>query len=208
MEGRKGVDMKKKGDCSRENGKRLLEFARIVIADKLGLDIDKNVRDRFFGKKYSDTEPFNLKRGVFVTLHLEGELRGCIGTLEPCETIWRGVQQNAVNSAFHDPRFPTLSVDEFHKIDIEISILSKPEKLVYSDVNDLVSKLKPGIDGVIIGKGMARATFLPQVWEQLPDVESFLTHLCIKAGLSPYEWKKGELDIKVYYVQYFNENTL
>ncbi len=203
----KKIDSEKQGDCSPEEGQILLKLARIVIAEQLGLRTYDKIKKEFFEKKYSDYPSFNKKRGVFVTLHIQENLRGCIGSLEPHDTIWQGVIENAINSAFHDPRFPPLSIDEFNKIDIEVSILSKPEKLDYSDGRDLLLKLRPGIDGVIISKGMARATFLPQVWEQLPNVEEFLCHLCRKAGLYPYEWEKGELEVKVYQVQYFSENA-
>ena len=90
-------------------------------------------------------------------------------------------------------------------IDIEISILTKPEKLEYSDADNLLLQLKPNIDGVILQKKHHKATFLPQVWEQLPDVKEFLSHLCQKAGLSSNEWKKGEIEIMTYQVEYFKE---
>jgi len=116
------------------------------------------------------------------------------------------IQRNAINAAFNDPRFPALSLIELDQAAIDISILSKPRELEYSGGNDLLEKLRPNIDGVIINKGLARATFLPQVWEQLPRPQDFLAHLCRKAGLSPDEWKRGELGVSIYQVQYFHEN--
>ncbi len=192
-------------DYSPDEGKFLLKLAKSTIAERLGVNFDKENRKKNSSEKSFDDKFFNEKKGVFVTLHLNGSLRGCIGSLEPHETIVQGVINNSINAAFYDPRFPPLSIDEFNGIDIEVSILSRPEKLEYSDGKDLISKLEPGVDGVIIGKGRAGATFLPQVWDQLPDAESFLSQLCRKAGLSGDEWEKGDLDVKVYHVQYFNE---
>ena len=148
---------------------------------------------------------FDKHLGVFITLHLKGVLRGCIGSLESMETVKDGVITNAISAAFHDPRFPELTEDEFHDIDLEVSILSEPIPLEYSTSQDLLSKLEPGIHGVIIKKGGRRATFLPQVWEQLPEKGMFLSNLCRKAGLADKEWDKKTLDIMTYTVQYFEE---
>ncbi|MGB3647302.1 MAG: AmmeMemoRadiSam system protein A, partial [Desulfobulbales bacterium] len=117
------------------------------------------------------------------------------------------IRRNAINAAFNDPRFPPLTGPELEQAEIEVSILTNPQDLEYSDGKDLLTKLRPSIDGAIISKGMARATFLPQVWEQLPRTEDFLSHLCRKAGLSPDEWEKGELGVSIYQVQYFHENS-
>ncbi len=206
MENRKKTEVPE--DYSSDEGKFLLKLARSTIAERLGVPLDKESREIKSPGKFFDNKFLNEKKGVFVTLHLNGSLRGCIGSLEPHETIVQGVINNSINAAFHDPRFSPLSMDEFKEIDIEVSILSRPEKLEYSDGKDLVSKLEPGVDGVIISKGRAGATFLPQVWDQLPDAESFLSQLCRKAGLPGDEWEKGDLDVKIYHVQYFNEKPL
>jgi len=153
----------------------------------------------------------NLKQktGCFVTLHKHGNLRGCIGYIEGREPLYQAVIDNAINAAFRDPRFSPLSKEEFDKIDIEITILTKPEELYYENTEELLKKLQPNIDGVIIQKGFFQATFLPQVWEQLPTKEEFLTHLCLKAGLPPDEWEKGKLRVFIYHAFYFDEkNTL
>ena len=197
---------KKKGDYSIEEGRMLLKLARMTIGENLGLNNDKNSDYDLLADGALEKKFFNEKKGVFVTLQINNSLRGCIGSLEPYETIKQGVINNAINAAFHDPRFTPLSENEFNRVDIEVSILSTPEKLVYSGKDDLVSKLEPGVDGVIISKGSAGATFLPQVWEQLPDTKDFLSHLCRKAGLSADEWEKGELEIKIYHVQCFQED--
>jgi AmmeMemoRadiSam system protein A len=130
-----------------------------------------------------------------------------MGCLTPSETILEGIQRNALNAAFKDPRFPALTAPELEEAEIEISILTSPQELQHDGSNDLLAKLRPNIDGVIISKGLARATFLPQVWEQLPRTEDFLAHLCRKAGLSFDEWQKGELDVATYQVQYFHEKS-
>jgi AmmeMemoRadiSam system protein A len=98
-----------------------------------------------------------------------------------------------------------LGKKELDTVDIEVSVLSEPVPLAYRDAEDLKAKLQPGIDGVIIKKGTASATFLPQVWEQLPQPEPFLSHLCLKAGLPAGRWRKGDLTVLVYQVQYFEE---
>ena len=110
-----------------------------------------------------------------------------------------------MNAAFHDYRFSPLSKDELHDIRFEVSILTLPERLEYQGADDLVSKLKPGVHGVIIGRGRASATFLPQVWKQLPEPEEFLSRLCLKAGLSMDAWRRDHLQVQTYQVQYFEE---
>jgi len=187
-----------------KQGQLLVRLARETIAARLGLS-------EAGSKKIpaSDlTDPvFQEKRATFVTLKIKKQLRGCIGCLTPSETILEGIQRNAINAALNDPRFPALTGSELEQAEIEISILTNPQKLDYADGNDLLNKLRRDIDGVIIGQGMARATFLPQVWEQLPRTEDFLAHLCKKAGLSPDEWQRGELEVSIYQVQYFHENS-
>lgn len=151
------------------------------------------------------SEKFKEKRGTFVTLTIDGQLRGCIGHIVPQESLLEGVRVNAVNAAFQDPRFPSLSKEELGKIKVEVSILTDPRPLEYRDALDLLDKLRPGVDGVIIKKGYHQATFLPQVWEQLPDKKEFLTHLCLKAGLNGDEWERGDLEVLTYQVQAFEE---
>ena len=190
-------------NITEEQGQRLVNLARRTIAARLGTldEINKVVPD------HDLADPaFQEKRGTFVTLKTKGQLRGCMGCLTPSETILQGIQRNAINAAFNDPRFPALTSIELDQAEIDISILTTPQELEYSGGNDLLEKLRPNIDGVIINKGLARSTFLPQVWDQLPKPEDFLAHLCKKAGLSPDEWTKGELGVSIYQVQYFHEN--
>lgn len=136
--------------------------------------------DTSLKEKYPE---LNEQRATFVTLNLEGNLRGCIGSLLPQRSLFDDIVSNAKAAAFEDPRFSPLTSEEFENIEIEISILSIPSILEYKDTEDLKSKLKIGVDGVILKDGIYQATFLPSVWEQLPTFELFFSHLCKKAGL-------------------------
>ncbi len=164
--------------------KELLKLARKTIESKF--------HSTSFDLKTIPLE-FKQKRGVFVTLHKHGELRGCIGYIMPIKSIYDGVKENALNAAFKDPRFKPLTENELADIDIEISILTVPKKLEYTSPVDLVKKLHPKIDGVILEKKGHSATFLPQVWEELPDHFEFLEHLTWKAGLPPHSWETAEI---------------
>ena len=142
----------------------------------------------------------------FVTLHTRsGSLRGCIGSLQARRPLVEDVRNNALAAAFEDPRFPSLSARELPDIVIEISVLSVPQPLAYTDVNDLLQKLRPGIDGVVLESGWHRATFLPQVWEQLPSHREFLSNLCYKAGLPADAWRDTNVKISTYQVEEFAE---
>lgn len=190
------------GGLPDEKGEILLELARKTIAERLCMAYEglPGLEDKL------KDEAFDERRGTFVTLKSGGQLRGCIGNLAPEHTIRKSVTENSVNAAFNDPRFSPLRQEEFHSIQLEISLLTEPALFDYSGPEDLLEKLTPGVDGVIIRKGMHSATFLPQVWDQLPDKEAFLSHLCLKAGLAADEWKKGDLQVYTYRVQYFEEN--
>jgi AmmeMemoRadiSam system protein A len=182
-----------------EQGQILLKLARQTIEEKLEKRSIKVDPDSLMDSALKE------KRGTFVTLTINNQLRGCIGNLDATYSILDGIERNAINAAFHDPRFPPLKDDELNRVDIEVSILTEPQPLEYQDSKDLLSKLRVNVDGVILRKGSASATFLPQVWEQLPQSEKFLSHLCTKAGLPSDEWKKGNLDILTYQVQCFEE---
>jgi AmmeMemoRadiSam system protein A len=186
---------------SERQGKLMLKLAREAIADQLGRELSGSAVDQDQLKN----DIFKAQRATFVTLSLEGQLRGCIGSLTAAEPVAINVKKNAVNAAFHDPRFSPLSAEEFDRVSIDVSILSEPVPLVYSDADDLLAKLRPAVDGVIIRKGAASATFLPQVWEQLPAPQDFLGHLCLKAGLSSKAWRGGDLEVLTYRVQHFEE---
>jgi AmmeMemoRadiSam system protein A len=132
--------------------------------------------------------PLREPRACFVTLLQEGQLRGCIGSLEAREALGLNVAHNAYGAAFQDPRFTPLRSDEFASLEIHISILSPPEPLAAESETALLAMLRPGIDGLIIEDHGYRATFLPSVWEQLPDPRLFLQQLKLKAGLAPDYW--------------------
>jgi MEMO1 family protein len=125
---------------------------------------------------------------AFVTLEIDGKLRGCIGSLSAHRTLINDVAENAFAAAFRDPRFANLSAKEYEHLDIGISVLSEPEPLNISNEADLLTKMRPGIDGLILQSGSRRGTFLPQVWEQLTTKSSFLTHLKKKAGFAADYW--------------------
>ncbi len=151
------------------------------------------------------SERLRRKGASFVTLNEHGRLRGCIGSLEVRRPLALDVRQNAVGAASRDPRFPPVTAEEVAELTIEISVLSRPERLVYEDVSDLCEKLRPGVDGVVIEQGWHRATFLPQVWEKLSDEREFLQRLCLKAGLAPEAYSSGDLDVYTYQVEKFKE---
>jgi AmmeMemoRadiSam system protein B/AmmeMemoRadiSam system protein A len=186
-----------------EQGQVLVKLARHTIMEKLGHKVSTSGADA--DTSSSTHKEFQAHCGTFVTLKIKRQLRGCIGNLSSTETIWDGVKRNAINAAFHDPRFSPLSTREFDQTEIEVSVLTEPRLLEYRNGEDLINKLRVNIDGVIIRKGHASATFLPQVWEQLPQPEEFLSHLCMKAGLSSNAWKDPELEVLTYQVQYFEE---
>jgi len=131
------------------------------------------------------------KLATFVTLHKNKQLRGCIGVLKPVRPLVEDVSHNAFSAAFTDHRFPPVSPDELSQLDIHISVLGTPEYILFDTENDLLSQLQPGIDGLIIEEGKLKATFLPSVWESLPDKHDFLNHLKIKTGLSENYWSNS-----------------
>lgn len=147
-----------------------------------------------------------MASGTFVTLKIDDRLRGCIGCLTGTEPLVDGVRSNAANAAFHDPRFDPLTEEELDTVSIEVSVLTEPQPLLYADAHDLTAKLRPGVDGVTIRIGSASATFLPQVWAQLPTPESFLSNLCLKAGLAGDDWRREQMVVETYQVQSFEES--
>lgn len=167
-------------------GNELLHQARSAIEEALGgatcpppLDLP------------ALTEP----GATFVTLTKKGLLRGCIGSLEAHRPLIADVRANAVSAALEDPRFYPLEPEELKQTKVEVSLVSSPEPLPFTDEADLLGKLEPGTDGLIISSGPHRATFLPQVWEQLPDPKQFLAHLKQKSGLP------GDTPIEIFKVQ-------
>ena len=186
---------------SEQQGRVLLRLARQTIEEQLGLQATEPVQP----EELNDPD-LRRHQGVFVTLNKRGMLRGCIGSLLGVESIIDGVRRHAINAALHDQRFPMVTADEVGELQIDISVLTPPQNLEYTDGEDLVRKLRPHVDGVILkAPGGAGATFLPQVWDQLPVPEMFLDHLCRKAGLPGNSWRSGELAVQTYQVQHFEE---
>jgi len=192
-------------ELNEAQGQLLVKLARYTLMKRLEQQIQQVKYDSL--KAALTDSCFQQTGGVFVTLTLSGQLRGCIGNLTSNEPLESGVRRNAINAAFHDPRFAPLNASELEQIEIEISILSEPRPLKYRDGDDLLNKLRPNIDGVIIRQQAASATFLPQVWEQLPRPQDFLAHLCIKAGLAADSWRNSQLEVSSYQVQYFEEHS-
>jgi len=138
------------------------------------------------------------KKACFVTLKINERLRGCIGHLSASQSLFLDIIENAYNAAFEDSRFPILNKNEFEKVTVEVSVLTDPEDLLFSDEKNLLEKIRPEIDGLILRKGRCSATFLPSVWEELTDKEQFLSQLCAKAGMSPNEWRLPGLKVQRY----------
>ena len=190
-------------DYRKKEGHVLLKHARRAIMEKLGRTYDEGAAAML--EEQLQAGCFDTKTGSFVTLTKNGRLRGCIGNMDSTVNLRNGVHRNALNAAFHDPRFNPLTDAELAQVRIEISILTQPKPLDHDGGEDLTAKLRPNIDGVIVSKGMNRATFLPQVWKQLPHPEDFLNHLCTKAGLPAHTWHSESLDVQTYQVISFEE---
>jgi uncharacterized protein len=147
------------------------------------------------------------KQGAsFITLTIRGQLRGCIGALEAHQPLAIDVREHAIAAALEDPRFPPVREDELNRIQIEVSRLTRPVPLEYQDAADLLSRLRPHVDGVILRDGIRRATFLPQVWEKIPDPAEFMDNLCYKMGVNDNAWRIKHLDVLVYQVEEFHEH--
>ena len=151
--------------------------------------------------------PLSLREQAssFITLTAHGQLRGCIGALDPYQSLAEDVREHAIAAALKDPRFPAVREAELNGIQIEVSRLTRPTPLEYTDANDLLSKLRPHVDGVILRDGYRRATFLPQVWEKIPDPAEFLNNLSYKMGENHNLWRSKHLDVLVYQVEEFHE---
>lgn len=189
------------------------------MEEKLTLDEQKEllrvareaIECRVQGKKLPPVQTASLTSSLreqgasFVTLTIHDQLRGCIGALEAYQPLINDVREHAVAAAFDDPRFPPLREDELSRIQIEVSRLTRPVPLEYKDADDLISKLRPHVDGVVINDGLRRATFLPQVWEKLPDPSDFMDNLCYKMGAGHRHWRNKHLDVFTYQVEEFQE---
>jgi len=179
---------------SNEQSKILLPIARAAIAQALGLY-----------QTADESAPWLSETGAcFVTLTQHGQLRGCIGTLEPHRSLLADIKSNAVSAALRDPRFMPLSKEEFNITDIAISLISATQEMVFSSEADALAQLRPSLDGIIFEYGSCRSTFLPQVWEQLPSPQQFMAHLKSKAGLAEDFWADS-VKLSRYTVTKFSE---
>lgn len=160
-------------------GRELLRLARSAIAARFGQVIAAST---------ASDPALTAPGATFVTLTQQGRLRGCIGSLEAWRPLAEDVRENACAAAFRDPRFPPLAADELAQTRVEVSLLSPAAPLRFSSEADALARLQPGVDGVILECAGRRATFLPQVWEQLPEPRTFMAHLKQKAGLPANYW--------------------
>ncbi len=178
-----------------------LKLARAAIAQSVGIpydiDLDKLLAEYPALKELGSSF-------VTITKGKEHSLRGCIGSLEAYRPLYEDIILNARSAALHDPRFQALDELEYGDIKVEVSILSKPKILNYSDIDDLKNKIKPNIDGIVLKLDGYQATFLPQVWEQLPTFDLFFAHLCQKAGLGQ-DCLKYHPEIFTYNVEKYSE---
>ncbi len=175
-------------------GAALLVRARNAIAAEFGLA----------ARPEPDHPALHEPGATFVTLTQQGVLRGCIGSLEAWRPLGEDVKANARAAAFRDPRFPSLARDELDRTRVEISLLSTPESVKFADEDDAIRRMRPGIDGMIFEYRGRRGTFLPQVWESLPNPRQFLVHLKQKAGFAPDFWSP-EVKLYRYEVQKWQE---
>ncbi len=186
-------------DLTDEERDRLLGVARRAIT--YGLDTGRVLK----------LEPAELDgrlgtlAAVFITLTQNGELRGCVGSLQATEPLAQAVSGSAFNAAFRDRRFPSLSVDELDSIRIEISVLSEMEPIDATNREQLLDALEPGVDGLLLEDQGYRSTFLPKVWEKVASPAEFLEHLCLKAGLGARHWS-GSIRFHRYHTLSFEEN--
>ena len=180
-----------------EKGSVLLPIARSAISGALG-----RVHSAEEGASW-----LQEKGACFVTLTQNEQLRGCIGTLEAHRPLLADVKANAQAAALRDPRFSPLTAAELEKTDIEVSLLSAMQALKFSGERDALMQLQPGVHGVVFEFGRHRSTFLPQVWEQLPNVEEFMAHLKYKAGLPPEFWA-DDVRLSYYTVSKWKEREM
>jgi AmmeMemoRadiSam system protein A len=179
--------------------KQLLKIARDSI--ELAVRNDKKLPIQI--EKYSLL--LQQKGASFVTLTLNGHLRGCIGTLEAYQPLALDVCEHAIQAALEDPRFPPVRESELEQIHIEVSRLTEPIPFPYQTPQGLLKGLHPGKDGVVLRLGHRSATYLPQVWEQIPAPADFLSELCLKMGAPADTWQREQMQVSTYQVEEFNE---
>lgn len=171
----------------------------LALADtsiRKGLESGKPLTVDLTGLSSSLTDP----GACFVTLRLNGHLRGCIGSLEPCRPLATDCAANAFAAAFRDPRFAPVTAAEYPSLQLHVSVLGPAKPLAIQSETELIDLLRPGVDGLVLVEGRRRATFLPSVWQQLPDPGDFVRHLKRKAGLPDDYWSPA-LQFARYHVE-------
>lgn len=184
-------------------GTALLTLAREAIGERLGMVTARAPQESDL-QAAVDRKNLQKPGATFVTLTRFGRLRGCIGSLEAWRPLAEDVAENAIAAAFRDPRFPPLSPEEWPDTRIEVSLLSPPEPILFVNEADALAQLRPGIDGIILTGAGRRSTYLPQVWEQLPEPAAFLASLKHKAGL-PVDWWGADVRLQRYGVMKWKE---
>jgi AmmeMemoRadiSam system protein A len=179
---------------------------RCQLLEVAGLSIQTGLRERHAFQPDPADYDGALHRNLasFVTLTIDGQLRGCIGHLEAIQPLITDVAENAYSAAFQDSRFPPLSAAESDILEIHVSVLSRPQSMSFSSERDLLQQIRPGTDGLILQDGYHQGTFLPSVWEQLPDKEVFFTHLKNKAGL-PSDYWSDNIRVSRYTTESFSD---
>ncbi|MFM1942329.1 MAG: hypothetical protein RI897_1311 [Verrucomicrobiota bacterium] len=179
------------------------ELALLRLARRVVEVVVSGGRAEFAREEWS--EALKRRAACFVTLRSRGELRGCIGQLVAREPLWRAVVENAESAAMRDHRFSPVREEELGDLEIELSVLSEPVALEFSTPRDLLDRLRPGVDGVVLRIGGRVSTFLPQVWDELRDKEDFMSHLSRKAGFGGDAWRGEGVEVSVYQVCHFAE---
>jgi len=179
-----------------DKGSILIALARQTISVRLAIRADT--------EESENADWLQASAATFVTLTQHSALRGCIGTLEAYRPLIEDVQANAIAAALHDPRFQPVSADEFASLRIEVSVLTAIQPLPVSDEAETIASIRPGVDGVVFQYRMHKGTFLPQVWEQLPDSTQFMAHLKLKAGL-PADFWHPDVRLFTYQVNKYSE---
>jgi hypothetical protein len=219
------LDLRNSGDVTGDRSRGVVGYASIAFyapetqiyshdERKLLLELArKTLREVVTKMKFPDVDPavfprkFTEPKGCFVTLTVGGELRGCIGHIIPQEPLYRAIMDNAQSAAQRDHRFTPVRPDELDKIEIEISVLTEPQPLAFTSPEDLLAKLKPHRDGVVLQPaGRGQSTYLPQVWEHFPKKEDFLNTLSQKAGCAPGDWRQPGTRVLTYRVECFKES--
>ena len=188
--------------CTAEEKRFLLDLAKRTVHEVVANGKLPEVDEKTVPKKFTD------KKGCFVTLTKKGQLRGCIGHIMPQAPLYKAIMDNARGAAVQDFRFAKVEPAELSEMEFEVSILTEPKPLEFNSPEDLLGKLRPHVDGVVLKISGRSSTFLPQVWAQLPDKEEFLNRLAMKGGSALSDWRKPGASVFVYQVEAFKESEL